>query len=103
MTGYLLATTFAFQEAPTLRGFFTYPLVYVVQYALSAGLLHVLIQQLDVAVRIAPLVVSVLVFPVTFVLGRIVVARTKKSDAEIPALDDQRVEPALGSKGRELT
>ena len=85
VTGYLLATTFAFQESPTVRGLFAYPLVYVVQYALSAAILHVLIQWFDLPVRIAPLVVAALVFPVTFVLGRIVVARTSNTSEEAPS------------------
>lgn len=77
-TGYLLATLFVFSETPTARGLLAYPLVYVVQYALSAALLFAVVDWLDVPVRIAPLVVAVLVFPVTFVMSRIVVRRTSR-------------------------
>ena len=83
VTGYFLATLFVFAETPTARGLFSYPIVYVVQYGLSAALLVVVVEWLDVPVKIAPLVVAVLVFPVTFVLSRIVVRRTSRPPSRV--------------------
>ena len=78
-TGYLLATKYVFKEVPTVKGLFAYPLVYVVQYALSAALLFVLVRWADITVELAPLAVAVLIFPVTFVLSRLIISRTSTS------------------------
>lgn len=89
-TGYLFATKFVFKEKPTIKGLCAYPLVYVVQYALSAALLFVLVRWVDVMVEIAPLAVAVLIFPVTFVLSRSIVSRTSTSAEEIrPSVPSQ--------------
>lgn len=71
-----------FKETPTIKGLFAYPLVYVVQYALSAALLFVLVRWVDITVEFAPLLVAVLIFPVTFVLSRLIVARTSTPNEE---------------------
>lgn len=73
---YFLATLFVFEHAPTVRGFFAFPLVYVVQYALSALALAVIVEYTAIPVKVSPLVVAIIVFPVTFVLSRVVVHRT---------------------------
>lgn len=82
-TGYLLATKYVFRETPTMKGLFAYPLVYVVQYALSAALLFVLVRWVDITVEFAPLAVAVLIFPVTFVLSRLIISRTSTSSEEL--------------------
>lgn len=73
---YFLATLFVFEHAPTVRGFFAYPLVYVVQYLLSALILAFVVEWLDIPLSISPLVVAVTVFPLTFLLSRVIVQRT---------------------------
>ncbi|NML62587.1 GtrA family protein [Massilia sp. RP-1-19] len=54
------------------RGLFAYPLVYVVQYGLSALLLHVLVERLGAAPAWAPLPVTVAMLPLTYAMNRLV-------------------------------
>ncbi len=54
-------------------GFFTYPLVYFVQYALSALLLELIVVKLSIEDYLAPLIVTVLVVPLTFILSKIII------------------------------
>ncbi len=53
-----------------LKGFFAFPLVYLVQYLLSALLLSVFVERFGIPQSVAPLMVIVLTIPVTFVLTR---------------------------------
>lgn len=52
------------------KGFFAFPLVYLVQYLLSAVLLSLFVERLGITQNVAPLVVIVLTIPITFVLTR---------------------------------
>ena len=52
------------------KGFFAFPLVYLMQYLLSAVLLSVFVERLDIPKSIAPLAVIVLTIPITFILTR---------------------------------
>jgi putative flippase GtrA len=52
-----------------------YPLVYVVQYLASALLLGTLVEGLAIPAEFAPLIVSVLMIPVTFVMSRWIILR----------------------------
>ena len=54
-------------------GFFTYPLVYVVQYVLSALLLELIVVKLSIEDYLAPLIVTVFMIPLTFILSKIII------------------------------
>lgn len=54
------------------QGLFAYPLVYVVQYAVSALLLHALVERLGAAPAWAPLPVTVAMLPLTYAMNRLV-------------------------------
>jgi len=59
-----------FKTPISWKGLFAFPLVYLVQYLLSAMLLSVFVERLAVPQSVAPLVVIVLTIPITFVLTR---------------------------------
>ena len=65
-----------FKTAISWKGLFAFPLVYLVQYLLSAMLLSVFVERLDIPLSIAPLTVIVLTIPVTFVLTRWLLRRS---------------------------
>lgn len=58
------------------KGFFAFPLVYLVQYLLSAMLLSVFVERLGIPQSVAPLVVIILTIPITFALTRWFLRRT---------------------------
>lgn len=60
------------------RGLFSYPIVYVVQYGLSALLLGGLVEHLHIAESLAPLVITIALIPLTFVLSKLVLERRSR-------------------------
>jgi putative flippase GtrA len=67
---YFFNSLVVFKSGLSLKKFLQFPLVYVVQYLLSIGLLEVLVQGLNVNTTIAPIFVLVIVTPVTYLLSR---------------------------------
>ena len=67
-----------FKTPISWKGFFSFPLVYLIQYLLSAGLLSVLVERLAIPQNIAPLFVIFLTIPITFVLTRWFLRRASK-------------------------
>jgi putative flippase GtrA len=59
-----------FKTPVSWKGFFAFPLVYLVQYLLSAVLLSVFVERIGIPQSVAPLAVIVVTIPVTFVLTR---------------------------------
>ncbi|GHC87718.1 sugar transferase [Pseudorhodoferax aquiterrae] len=68
---YVINSTFVFSQSLSWGRFFAFPSVYVVQYIVSASLLG-LIVNLGVGEKVAPLVVSAVTVPATFVLTKLV-------------------------------
>ena len=91
---YILQAKWVFRGKWSLRHI-AFPLVYLVQYALSISLLSLLIELLGVQKFWAPLLVVVATLPVTFLLSRYVIGRT--GEAEIETLEQpSSVERELG-------
>lgn len=67
---YFFNALVVFKSGLSIKKFLQFPLVYLVQYLLSIGLLEVLVQALDVSTTLAPIFVLVLVTPVTYLLSR---------------------------------
>lgn len=68
---YWFNASHVFRVALSWRGLLTYPLVYAVQYLVSALLLHLLVERLGAASAWAPLPVALLMLPLTFVISRL--------------------------------
>jgi len=73
---YCFNAAIVFKTPISWKGFFAFPMVYLVQYLLSAVLLTVFVERLGIPQSIAPLVVIVVTIPVTFVLTRWFLSRT---------------------------
>ena len=71
---YALGTGYVFRRARTVASAALFPLVYVAQYLLGAGLMWLLVDRLGVHPTAAVLVVVIATVPVTFVLSRRVLA-----------------------------
>lgn len=67
---YFYNSLVAFKSPLSLKKFLQFPLVYLVQYVLSIGLLEVLVQYLKVSTTLAPIFVFIIVTPVTYLLSR---------------------------------
>jgi putative flippase GtrA len=77
---YFFNSTVVFKRRMSWSGMLVFPLVYLVQYAISALALGAIVEYSPVSSKLAPLVVSVLTLPVTFVLTRFVLGRFNGSD-----------------------
>jgi len=76
----------------TWKGFFSYPLVYVIQYGASALLLGVLVEVAGVSEILAPLAVTIGMVPLTYVMSKRVLGWTNrpKKVAERDVMNDER-------------
>ncbi|MFP3679783.1 GtrA family protein [Pseudomonas sp. SIMBA_041] len=72
---YCLNRVVVFKSHRGLRSLLLFPLVYVVQYLLTSGVLWVLVVRLGVDDRIALLVAIVLMVPVNFLLSKNIFTR----------------------------
>lgn len=70
---YLFSALVVFRQPLSARAALRYPLVYLVQFLLGLVLLKLLVEALHVSTWLAPLLVSVLTIPVTFLLSRVIV------------------------------
>lgn len=69
---YWFNASFVFKTSLSWKGLFTYPLVYVVQYLVSALFLGAFIELVGIPPEIAPLLVLILMTPLTFFMSRLV-------------------------------
>ena len=54
------------------KGLFSYPVVYVIQYLAAAFLLGGLVERAGIVESLAPLVVAIVMVPVTYVMSKLV-------------------------------
>lgn len=69
---YWFNARFVFCVPLSWRGLFSYPIVYLVQYMLSAFFLGGLIELFNMRETIAPLVVAVAIIPFTYLMSKLV-------------------------------
>jgi putative flippase GtrA len=67
---YFFNAIIVFKLRISLKSFFAFPLVYVLQYLLSAVLLSFFVERLGIPQSIAPAAVIVLTIPITFGMTR---------------------------------
>jgi putative flippase GtrA len=73
VTAYTLSTTFVFRQPMRKRSAARFPLVYVIQFLISLGLLRVAVEVFAVPTWLALAISVALTMPVTFVLSRWIV------------------------------
>lgn len=69
---YWLNAVFVFRVRTHLRSFFFFPLVYVIQYLISAVAMWLLVEKLMVPKEVAPLIIVTITIPLTFLSSRAV-------------------------------
>lgn len=72
VVSYVLNSWMVFRQPLSLQKFLQFPLVYVVQYGISAVMLHGLVEWLGISQDLAPMVVVILTIPITFVMSRFI-------------------------------
>ena len=72
LSSYALNTYFVFRARWDWRRLLAFPLVYLIQYAASLAFLSLLVERLSVSEKIAPLLVVVVIVPITFFASRYV-------------------------------
>lgn len=77
---YYLNARFVFDAKMSFRSFLKFPIVYVVQYLAGLALMYVLVDVVAFAESLAPLAVTVLTIPLTFVMSRLVLSPTAAAD-----------------------
>ena len=75
---YWFNATRVFKVALSWRGLLSYPLVYLVQYALSALLLRILVERWGAATAWAPLPLALLMLPLSFGMSRLLLTRAPR-------------------------
>lgn len=81
---YFLNARWVFKTVVSLKTFFAFPLVYVVQYVLSMLGLHLLVELFSVPEKLAPIIVIVLTIPVTFLVSRVIVKKPSEQASSRP-------------------
>lgn len=68
-----------FKTPFSVKKFVQFPVVYLVQYLLSMGLLSILVQTLGMSEKFAPIVVLIIVTPVTYLLSKLILKGKNQS------------------------
>lgn len=76
---YVFNSVVVFLRPMSWRGMLAFPAVYVVQYLVSAGVLALIVEGFGVPAWWAPLLVSALMVPLTYLLARYVLTRFNRS------------------------
>jgi putative flippase GtrA len=74
---YWLNSVIVFKVSLSWKKFFSFPLVYVVQYLIAALILRYTVTQLNIAETIAPLMTIVITLPITYAISRFILANKK--------------------------
>ena len=69
---YFYNSMVVFKTPFSMKKFVQFPVVYLVQYLLSIGLLSVFVQTLGVSEKLAPIFVLIIVTPVTYLLSKLI-------------------------------
>jgi putative flippase GtrA len=74
---YVFNARFVFRTALSWRSAMAYPLVYIVQYVAAALLLRIFVEYLGLPKAYAPLIVTVVMIPATYVMSKLVLSWTR--------------------------
>lgn len=67
---YVLNLRFVFKRQSSFRKILCYPLIYITQYLLGAGLMYLLLRMLSLPNALAPLLVIVLLLPISYYMNK---------------------------------
>jgi len=69
---YFFNSLIVFKRPLTVRKFFQFPLVYLVQYLLSMGLLEIFVKWFNLDTNVSPILVLIIVTPITYLLSKFI-------------------------------
>ncbi|MFS2091493.1 MULTISPECIES: GtrA family protein [Pseudomonas] len=78
---YLFNAHIVFNVKKSWKGLMAYPIVYLLQYMLSALMLSLMVERLGIPKEIAPLLIIVLLLPVTYLLSKTILKATDQPKA----------------------
>lgn len=76
---YCFNAVLVFRVPLSWKGFFSYPLVYVIQYGSSALLLGVLVEFANMSEKFVPLLVSVCMVPLSYTISKLILVWSNNS------------------------
>lgn len=79
ITSYFLSANWVFEAGTSIKSFVLFPLVYLVQYVISFVLLKFLIEKMHMHESLAPLLVTGLTIPITFLSSKLLFKLTRKT------------------------
>lgn len=68
---YYLNSKFTFNSRSHVKGLLYYPFTYLITYLLGLGLLHVLVSNLGINTKIAPLILLFITVPLSFIMNKL--------------------------------
>ena len=72
---FILNTKYVFEVKQTFKKFILFPLVYLIQYLLGAFMMNFIIEILEINKFFAPLIVTVCLLPVSYLLSKKILVR----------------------------
>lgn len=75
VVSYIFNATCVFRQPMGWRSAIRYPIVYLIQYMLGLILLKTLVEGMHIPAKLAPLIVTILTIPATFVTSRIILRK----------------------------
>lgn len=76
---YYYNSIIVFQADLSLQKFLSYPIIYVFQYLASAFVLAIMIDVMEINEMYAPLFVSIILVPLTYIMSKIILSKAKNS------------------------
>lgn len=87
---YWFNAKFVFHAPFSWKGFFTYPAVYIAQYAISSLLLGGIVEIFHVNKKIAPLIVAAMMIPAAYLMNKFFLdKRSRNSPIKLTQHDEQ--------------
>jgi|JFJP01.1.fsa_nt_gi putative flippase GtrA len=69
---YWFNAVIVFKVPLSWKGLFSYPIIYIIQYTISAFLLDIFVETLQIDKTFAPLMIIIIIIPLTYVLNKYV-------------------------------
>lgn len=69
---YWFNAVIVFKVSLSWKGLFSYPIIYIIQYTISAFLLNIFVETLQIDKTFVPLMIIIIMIPLTYVLNKYV-------------------------------
>ncbi len=79
---YWFNAVIVFKVPLSWKGLFFYPIIYVIQYAISAFLLDIFVETMKIDKVFAPLIIIILMIPITYVLNKYILTTSSSTNKQ---------------------